>query len=385
MQVATSNTAHNAAVPREGTATPLHLALISPTVGSGGYRKFLRRIVPLLRRHRAVAAITVVETHRGSSFATSDGASASAAGSALAPLTVVRCREWTLAATLARLGVDLALVLAARALGTGSVPQAMIVQNMEPLLCPYGANPWREQLKNFLRLFELRRAVQRTDRVIAVSPFTRDVLEARYPSARGKVGVVPRGFDTEPPLPHPPHAPPTFPFLFTLGSIRPARGLEDALHALATLRTEQPELRLIIGGAVDPFMSRYAARLSQLCRTLGIADAVEWRGPLTPEVSSWFMARCHAFLMTSRAEACPNTFLEALRAGCPVVSVASRPMTDLGAGRSLFYPAGDSAALAAQVSAIGSAAPQSASSVSLPSWEDVAELLIGELREVLRG
>src|SRR4030095_11874074 len=56
---------------------------------------------------------------------------------------------------------------------------------------------------------------------------------------------------------------------------------------------------------------------------------------------------CSAFVLTSRAEACPNTALEAMSAGCPIVSVDRAPMPEFLADAALYYPIGDATVLAA--------------------------------------
>jgi alpha-1,3-rhamnosyl/mannosyltransferase len=61
---------------------------------------------------------------------------------------------------------------------------------------------------------------------------------------------------------------------------------------------------------------------------------------------------CGAFVMTSRAEACPNTALEAMSAGAMIVSVDHEPMPEFFGDAALYYRAGDARALAERISTV---------------------------------
>ena len=62
-------------------------------------------------------------------------------------------------------------------------------------------------------------------------------------------------------------------FLFTAGSLRPARGLEDIIRALAIPNIEQP-IQLAIGGNVDPGMEPYFTKLKRIATKLGITESI---------------------------------------------------------------------------------------------------------------
>ena len=62
--------------------------------------------------------------------------------------------------------------------------------------------------------------------------------------------------------------------------------------------------------------------------------------------------RCAAFVMTSRAEACPNTALEAMSCGCAIVSVDRAPMPEFFGEAALYYPVAEIRALAQQLCAV---------------------------------
>ncbi len=84
-----------------------------------------------------------------------------------------------------------------------------------------------------------KRAVKRADRVIALSRFVSDFLVTHWGISNEKIGLVYHGIDAkgdgDGSRPH------IIPknwrglFIFTAGSIRPARGLEDLLMAIKHL------------------------------------------------------------------------------------------------------------------------------------------------------
>jgi glycosyltransferase involved in cell wall biosynthesis len=175
------------------------------------------------------------------------------------------------------------------------------------------------------------------------------------------------------------------PLVFTAGSIRPARGLEDLVRALAHLGDLRP--LLLVAGQPDPRMGRYAARLKRLAMSLGVADSIRWLGPLSARQMSWCYFHASALVMTSRVEACPNTALEALSHGCASVSTDEPPMPEIFSNAARYYRAGDSDALAVQLRAVLSGGPMqrsASSSAALArarqfSWEHTARDTVSEL------
>jgi glycosyltransferase involved in cell wall biosynthesis len=94
------------------------------------------------------------------------------------------------------------------------------------------------------------------------------------------------------------------------------------------------------------------AKLAELALELDVAAEVDLVG-FRPNPYA-FMARADVFALASRVEGMPNTIIEALACGCPVVSTdcPSGPAEILQNGRyGRLVPVGDDAALAAAISA----------------------------------
>ena len=104
-------------------------------------------------------------------------------------------------------------------------------------------------------------------------------------------------------------------------------------------------------------MGPYRRRLQQLGDKL-CGQRVVWTGKLTAPEMAWCFARCAAYLTTSRAEACPNTTLEALSHGCQVIAPRIPPMPEFLTTSALCYETGDVADLAAQIERALGATPE---------------------------
>lgn len=237
-----------------------------------------------------------------------------------------------------------------------------MIRNMEPLALPLGGNSCREAMKNLARKFAAKSACQRSNRVLAVSQYVKEFLVNTWNIHPDKIGVVYHGADDRP------HnfymtRPKTFPgecregFLFTAGSIRPARGLEDVIQALAELSAAGKPLYLVIAGSADHAGSSYERRMKRLANKLGVWDQIVWTGHLTPEEMSWCYTRAELFIMTSRVEACPNIALEAMSHGCGCVAADNPPLPEFFHNSASYYKPGDYRSLAKAIATYQETSP----------------------------
>jgi glycosyltransferase involved in cell wall biosynthesis len=185
--------------------------------------------------------------------------------------------------------------------------------------------------------------------VIAVSDYVRDFLVDRWHVSPERVGVVPHGVamaDAAVPPPGVGDADAER-FLFTAGSIRPARGLEDVIGAMEALGSDAPPL--VIAGTVDAGAETYASALRDRLARAGLTDRVRWAGHLDRAQMRWCFEHGAAFVMTSRVEACPNIALEAMCHGAVSIATRCRPMPEFFGPAASYYDAGASSALAAVI------------------------------------
>ena len=126
-------------------------------------------------------------------------------------------------------------------------------------------------------------------------------------------------------------------FLFTAGSIRPARGLEDILYALNSLALEKVNLNLAIAGNTASNMLSYRSSLEKYILNNGLGKKVIWAEELNKSEMNWCYKNCKAFIMASRVEACPNTALEAMAHGCSCISSYNPPLPEIFADAAIYY------------------------------------------------
>lgn len=332
----------------------IRLALLNITEGgiSGGYRKYLQAIIPHIASDARVSAL-MVGMPAGIDLKVPDGSrQVQRLSMGIDRFSLKRIDAVTCGAVEA-FRPDVIFVPTARYFHGGDVPVMNMVRNMEPLTGNYG-NPLGERLRNVIRAWEAKRSTVKADRVIAVSGYVRDYIVRKWGVADARVGVVYHGVDRND------AAAGAMPsmldeswrgrFLFTAGSVRPARGLEDILDAWKLLKQRGTELKgVVIAGEATGGMAGYRRALQERVGKQSSEAGVIWAGLLNSGEMAWCYRNCRAFVMTSRVEACPNVVLEALVNGCVSVSVELPPMPEFFKDAALYYPAGDAEKLAEQL------------------------------------
>ena len=369
----------------------MRIAVVNLTFGglSRGYRKYLQKILPLMAGDTRVTALNVF-LPAGNDDLILD---IPMAVNWIPSFNTLRKVSW-LKKEIAAWQPDVVFIPTERSFKCGSIPVVTMVRNMEPLVVPFSGNPVRECVVNIVRFALARHACSRADRTIAVSNYVRNYLLEKWAIEEHRIGLVCHGIDSNPqPGGNNERAVASIdasPFLFTAGSIRPARGLEDIIRALAILNTKRP-MQLVIGGNVDPGMGFYFNKLKKMADTLGISEQIHWAGSLQNAEMAWCFSHCEAFVMTSRVEACPNIALEAMSYGCINVASENPPLPEFFADSALFYPPKNFTILAKQIQAGISMghAERAAMSVAAKdiatsfSWEICAKKTVDELQKAL--
>jgi glycosyltransferase involved in cell wall biosynthesis len=98
--------------------------------------------------------------------------------------------------------------------------------------------------------------------------------------------------------------------------------LEAALEALALVRKDRPDARLLIAGALS-FAADGRAQTDAILRRLGLVDSVELLGTYTQADAPGLMRRADVLVHTKVNDPCPTVVLEAMASGLPVVHSAS--------------------------------------------------------------
>jgi UDP-glucose:(heptosyl)LPS alpha-1,3-glucosyltransferase len=118
--------------------------------------------------------------------------------------------------------------------------------------------------------------------------------------------------------------PPTAPIIALVAQDFERKGVATAIAALAQLRSENPDLRLVVAGGDRP------GKFKRLARQMGVADRVVFTGSL-PDVRPLYRS-AQMLLLPTRSDPCSLVVLEALAMGLPVITTrcngASEIMTD---------------------------------------------------------
>jgi glycosyltransferase involved in cell wall biosynthesis len=201
----------------------------------------------------------------------------------------------------------------------------------------------------------IERAAREADALVVPTQAVADEL-ARHVTPARPVHVVGEGVSGD--LRVPPDADvraaaldlPGEPYLVTLATVEPRKGLDVLLDALA--RPTAPRVPLLVAGQPGWGGVDVAARASEL----GLGDRVHVLGRLPDADLAVVLSRATALVAPSRAEGFGLPVLEAMSAGVPVVSSDAPALAEVGGGATVTVPVGDADALAdALAEVVGSA------------------------------
>lgn len=234
-------------------------------------------------------------------------------------------------------------VVALGAVRLARVPVHLVVREAN-VFVPHEARGVRARALPLL----MRRVYPRAGRVVAVSRSVAESLVRGLGLPREQVVTIYNPVLTPDlaermgaPCPDPWLAPGQPPVILGAGRLCAQKDFGTLLRAFARVRAERPARLIIVGEGEE------RAALEDLARRLGVADDVRLPG-FAPNVFA-YMARAHAFALSSRYEGLPGVLIQALACGCAVVATdapgGSHEVLDGGRLGALVRP-GDDLALA---------------------------------------
>jgi len=174
------------------------------------------------------------------------------------------------------------------------------------------AQAYTRSLKNRLRIW----AASRADVIISNSrggaAYWQDLFPRRRPRIVNNGLPVEEIVQAKAPLPQG-VADLDLPIVLYVGRVIPTKTLVTLVEAFAKVVREEPACLVICGeGELQP-------ELESLARELNLEGLVRFTGFL-PALSVWtLMKKAAVFVSLSRFEGCPNTVMEAMASGCPVI------------------------------------------------------------------
>ena len=189
-----------------------------------------------------------------------------------------------------------------------------------------------------------RQAYRCAHAIVANSSAARDRL-LREGISDTSIRVIPNGVDTAGCLGARESRP--IRTILTVANLRREKAHETLLEAVARVAPAHADLRVLIAGD-----GPRAAELRALARKLGVAGRVEFLGH-RDDVEALLM-EADVFVLPSRSEASPNSVLEAMAAGVPIVASAVGGLLELvQPGRTgLLVPPDDASALARAIESL---------------------------------
>jgi L-malate glycosyltransferase len=157
----------------------------------------------------------------------------------------------------------------------------------------------------------VRFTLRRSSALVVPSQYLREVFSAH----RIQSDVVPNIIDLER---FHPRTEPRFresPNILVPRNLEPIYDVATALRALKIVRSALPQVRMTVAGSGPE-----RARLERLASDLGVSDAVEFCGRVERDVMASMYRDAEVVVNPSLVDNMPNSVLEALASGVPVVS-----------------------------------------------------------------
>lgn len=136
----------------------------------------------------------------------------------------------------------------------------------------------------------------------------------------------------------------TKPFVLFVSSLWPYKNCSGLLKAFASARRDLEDRQLVVVGPGRD--QEYVAELEALAERLGIADDVHWVGGVPLEETVHFYRSADVFVYPSFNETFGLPILEAMAAGCPVVTSDASAMPETAGGRALLANPHDAQSIA---------------------------------------
>lgn len=166
-------------------------------------------------------------------------------------------------------------------------------------------------LRKYLEKFSL----DRSQRIIVLSEFTRDKLMNTHNIPREKIMIIPGAADLEYFRPSPGHAPSNPFLLFTVRNLVPRMGLENLIKAMSLIQKKEARIDLIIGGE-----GILKEKLQSLIKKLNLKNSVTLCGFLSKESLLKHYQMADFFILPTLAlEGFGLVTVEAMACGTPVL------------------------------------------------------------------
>jgi glycosyltransferase involved in cell wall biosynthesis len=225
-----------------------------------------------------------------------------------------------------------------------NIPIVTMLQNMEPFTSKSLLNTKKINLKLTVQKLVGQKALKSSDGIICISHFVKDFLINELNIPRLKTSLIYHGISN--PISKPQKLESLFlghdhDFIFSAGSIRPARGLEDIIYAMDILKKNGFNNKLLIAGKIHDDALEYAKYLEKIIQEQRLSESVKFLGSINEKEMSWYYTNSELFVMTSKVESFGMIAGEALAHGCLNVSSLSPCLPEIFGDAENYYKPGD--------------------------------------------
>ena len=330
----------------------IKIAILNITSGgiSGGYLKYLINMVPLLAKHRRVDSILYAvprELDFENPFENYKNLKKIYC-KPFNPFSIISDRD--LMKNIEDFKPDIIFIPLARYFKYKKVPIVTMLQNMEPFVDRRPLNDFRINFKLFIQKIIGKKALLKSDAIIFLSKYIKKKKKNKLDITRKKTSKIYHGVSEnkltinenlsldKKTIPNE--------FIFTAGSIRPARGLEDLIIAAHYLKQENINIKILIAGAKNRDSKKYLKYLNKLIFKYNLSDSIKFLGNINNHQMSQFYSKSKVFVMTSRVESFGMIAAEAMLNGSLCLSSDSSCLPEIFNDGAYYYRSGDSEELA---------------------------------------
>lgn len=175
---------------------------------------------------------------------------------------------------------------------------------------------------------KLQKLVDRADRIVAISEFTKDDLIAHTDVGDKRIDVIYNGCNLYRGEICPPAIRPVGDFIFSVATVLPKKNF----HVLPCL-LQGNDLELIIAGNPSP----YVDVILDEARRYGVEERVKIVGPIDESVKHWYFKYCKAFVFPSIAEGFGLPVIEAMAYGKPVFLSRHTCLPEIGGEQAYYF------------------------------------------------
>ncbi len=210
------------------------------------------------------------------------------------------------------------------------------IRNMEPFYYKTYKNNFILNLNSWLLYWLSTRSIKKANKIIAVSGFVKDYIKGKFNVPEHKIEIVYNGnpVSTAPKVKNIEEN--KQPFLLSASKFVAYANQLTLIEGYALLNKEMvgvPDLWLA-GGVHD---REYYLKVRQCVKHRNLDNKIKFLGLVPHNELLRLYAQALVFIFPSALEACPQTLIEAMASGVPVLSSNAKPMPEIGVDAVMYF------------------------------------------------